>query len=181
MKSIITEENIEEVTLQILKEDLGYDLIYGPDISPDGKTPQRKSYQEIVLVEKLKDAIQRINPNLPKEAREEAVKRVLRTSSPKQILDNQNFHKFLTEGVPVEYRKNGKIKHDIALLIDFNNSNKNEFLAINQFTIIENNINKRPDVILFVNGLQPYVIPFTCFSIASVSHCLTGENGTADA
>jgi len=158
MKKIITEDHVEEATLQILKDDLSYDYIYGPDISPDGKTPQRKSYQEVVLIEKLKDALQRINPNIPKEAREEAVKKLLRTSSPKQILDNQNFHKLLVEGVPVEYRKDGKIKHDTLWLIDFENPNKNEFLAINQFTIIENNVNKRPDVILFINGLPLAVI-----------------------
>jgi len=158
MKAIITEDDIEEVALQILKEDLGYEYLYGPDISPDGKTPQRKSYQDVVLVEKLKDVIQRINPNIPKEAREEAIKKVLRTSSPKQILDNKNFHRFLTEGVPVEYRKNGKIKNDNVKLVDFDNPNKNEFSAINQFTIIENNVNKRPDIILFINGLPLVVI-----------------------
>ena len=76
MKSLITEDHVEEATLQILQEDLGYEYIYGPNISPDGKTPQRKSYQEVVLVEKLKDVLQRINPNIPKEAREEAVKKV---------------------------------------------------------------------------------------------------------
>lgn len=158
MKAIITEDDIEEVALQILKEDLGYEYLYGPDISPDGKTPQRKSYRDVVLVEKLKDVIQRINPNIPKEAREEAIKKVLRTSSPKQILDNKNFHRFLTEGVPVEYRKNGKIKNDNVKLVDFDNPNKNEFSAINQFTIIENNVNKRPDIILFINGLPLVVI-----------------------
>ena len=158
MKKTITEDHVEEATLQILKDDLGYNYIYGPDISHDGKTPQRKSYQEVVLVEKLKDALQKINPDIPKEARDEAVKKVLRTSSPKQILDNQHFHKLLTDGVPVEYRKDGKIKDDTVWIIDFENPNKNEFTAINQFTIIENNVNKRPDVILFVNGLPLAVI-----------------------
>ncbi len=157
MKSLITEDHVEEATLQILQEDLSYNYIYGPDISPDGKTPQRVSYQEVVLVEKLRDAVQKINPDIPKGARDEAIKKVLRTSNPKQILDNQNFHKFLVEGVPVEYRKDGKIKHDSVWLIDFGNPNKNEFLAINQFTIIENNVNKRPDIILFINGL-PLVV-----------------------
>ncbi|MBR9704057.1 type I restriction endonuclease subunit R [Candidatus Pacearchaeota archaeon] len=158
MKNLITEDHIEEAALQILKDDLNYDYIYGPDIAPDGKTPQRKTYQDVVLIDSLQNAIQRINPNIPKEAREEAIKKVLRTSSPKQILDNQNFHKLLTEGVPVEYRKNGKIKHDTVWLVNFENPNKNEFLAINQFTIIENNVNKRPDVILFINGLPLVVI-----------------------
>ena len=74
------------------------------------------------------------------------------------VLENQNIHKLLTEGVPVEYRKSGKIKHDTAWLIDFENPNKNEFTAINQFTIIENNVNKRPDVTLFVNGLPLAII-----------------------
>ncbi len=158
MKSIITEDEIEEVTLEILQEDLGYSYVYGVNIAPDGKTPQRKTYQNVVLVEKLKDALQRINQDIPKEAREEAVKKVLRTSSPKQVLDNRQFHKLLVEGIPVEYRKDGKIKNDNVWLVDFENPNKNEFLAVNQFTIIENNINKRPDIILFVNGLPLAVI-----------------------
>jgi type I restriction enzyme, R subunit len=158
MKNIITEDHVEEVALEILQKDLGYDYIYGPDIASDGKNPQRKNYQEVVLVDKLADAIQRINPTIPKEAREEAIKKVLRTSSPKQVLDNQNFHKFLTEGVPIEFRKDGKIKNDSVWLFDFENPNKNDFVAINQFTIIEKNVNKRPDVILFVNGLPLAVI-----------------------
>jgi len=157
MKSIITEDHVEQHALDIL-QNLNYQIIYGPDISPDGKTPGRKSYQDAVLTDSLQNALQRINPDIPKEAREEAVKKILRTSSPKQILDNQNFHKFLTDGVPIEYRKDGKIKHDTAWLIDFENPNKNEFIAINQFTIIEENVNKRPDVILFVNGLPLVVI-----------------------
>lgn len=158
MKSIITEDHVEQAALEILQDDLGYDYSFGPDITPDGKNPLRKNYSEVLLIDKLGDAIQRINPNIPNEAREDAIKKILRISNPKSILENRTFHKYLIEGVPVEYRKDGKIKSDSIWLIDFENIKRNEFLAVNQFTIIENNVNKRTDIILFVNGLPLVVI-----------------------
>ncbi len=152
----ITESELEEHTLDILR-DLDYKIINGYDISPDGKNPERKNYQEVVLVERLKKAVDKLNPEIPENAKEEAIKKVLRTSVQNQILDNQQFHKLLTEGVPVEFRKKERITGDYVKLIDFEVPEKNEFLAVNQFTIIEDKYNRRPDIILFVNGL-PLVI-----------------------
>ena len=90
MPSILTESNIEDVALEILSE-LGYKILHGPDIAPDGINPQRKSYSDVVLVKRLRDAVDRINPNIPREAREEAIKKVLRTQSSQLIINNQNF------------------------------------------------------------------------------------------
>lgn len=157
MTKFITEDNIERTTLDIFK-DLEYKIISGPDISPDGVNPERRDYSEIVLIERLKRAIDKINPNIPNEVKEDAIKKILRTDSPKLVLDNRSFHKMLTEGLDVEYRKDGRIVGDKIWLFDFDNPENNEFLAINQFTIIENETNRRPDIILFINGLPVVVI-----------------------
>jgi len=157
MSKAMTESEVEQAALKILA-DLKFDLVYGPDIAPDGARPERKNYQDVVLVERLRTALSRINPTIPEDTIEEAVKKVLRTDSPHQVVNNQHFHKMLVNGVDVEYRKDGRIAEDKVWLFDFKHAAKNEFLAINQFTIIEENNNRRPDVILFVNGLPLVVI-----------------------
>jgi type I restriction enzyme R subunit len=159
MQKAITESEVEEVALDLLKE-LGYNTVYGPDIAPDGPNPERKNYSEVVLVERLKSAIDsiKINSHIPEEAKEEAIKKVLRTESPQLVVNNHHFHNMLVNGVEVEYRKEGRIVGDKVWLFDFKNPEKNEFLAINQFTIEEERNNRRPDIILFVNGLPLVVI-----------------------
>lgn len=157
MPKIMTESEVEEVALDILK-DLGYHIINGPDIAPDGTNPERKSYQDVILVERLKEAIDRINPNIPKDAKEEAIKKVQRTESQNLIANNEHFHNLLVNGVPVQYRKHDRIVDDHVFLIDFKNIKNNEFLAINQFTVIEDKNNRRPDILLFINGLPLVVI-----------------------
>lgn len=152
MKSTITESEVEEHALDILKDELGYDYVEGPEISPDGKMSEREDYKQVVLVERLKDAIQRINPDIPEEAREEAVKKVIRTSNLKLIEDNQSFHKLLVDGITVSCRINGEVKHPRIKIIDFDNIDKNEFLAVNQFTVLEKD-ERRPDILIFINGL----------------------------
>lgn len=152
MSKAIIESDVEQVALDILAE-LGYKIIYGPDIAPDGEKPERQSYSDVILVDRLRNAIEKLNPKLPQEAKEEAVKQILRSESPNIIVNNHHFHKIVVEGVDVEYRHDGRIKGDKVWLFDFDNPKNNEFLAINQFTIIENNYNRRPDIILFINGL----------------------------
>ncbi|MFA5856685.1 MAG: type I restriction endonuclease subunit R [Candidatus Pacearchaeota archaeon] len=156
-QNIITEDHIEEEALRMLKDE-GYDYIYAPTIAPAPEgNGERKKYSEIVLIDRLRDALERINPKVPKEAIEEAVKKVLRSQTQNLVSDNQQFHNLLVNGVDVEYRKDGRIKGDKVWLFDFENVKKNEFLAVNQFTIIENDNNRRPDILIFVNGL-PLVI-----------------------
>ncbi|MEM4398113.1 MAG: type I restriction endonuclease subunit R, partial [Candidatus Woesearchaeota archaeon] len=155
--SLITEQDIENEALSILKE-LGYTILYGPDISQGGINEERK-YNEVVLINRLKDAIIKINKEIPKEAIDEAIKKVIRTESQNQIINNQHFHKMLINGVDVEYKnKNGEIKNDKVWLFDFKNIDNNEFLAVNQFTIVEERNNRRPDIILFINGLPLVLI-----------------------
>lgn len=153
----ITESHIEEAALEIL-DGLGYKILHGPDISPDGENPERNSYENVVFVERLKEAIDKLNPTIPDEAKERAVKQILRTESPKLVTNNKNFHNYLVNGVDVEYRYEGRIKGDIVRIFDFGNPENNDFLAVNQFTVIEGNHNRRPDIVLFVNGLPLAVI-----------------------
>lgn len=154
--AVISEDHIEQIIIQEFI-DLGYSYINGADISPEG-TAQEREYNEVVLKNRLLTAISKLNPNVPFEAQEEAVKKVLRTDSPNLFQNNYQVHKYLTDGVDVEYRKGNRIVGDKVWLIDYENPTNNEFLVVNQFTIIENNVNKRPDLILFVNGLPLVVI-----------------------
>jgi type I restriction enzyme R subunit len=158
MSKIMAESEVEEAVLEILKE-LGYGMTFGPEIAVDGTAPERTSYSEVILTERTKKAINKLNPEMPREAREEAFRKLLRTESHLLIQNNKTFHKMLVDGVNVEYkRKDGSIAGDNVRLFDFQNPENNEFLAVNQFTVIENNNNRRPDVVLFVNGIPLAVI-----------------------
>lgn len=153
----ITESDIEEFAIGLL-EQLGYQHIYAPNIDPDSENPERKTFDEVLLLERLRKAVERINPTIPADAREDAIKQLFRLNSPELIANNEAFHRMLTEGIKVTYRKEGVDRGDLVWLIDFKNPENNEFIVANQFTVVENNINKRPDVILFVNGLPLVVI-----------------------
>ena len=152
----ITENDIELWAIEEL-EALGWKYLHGVIISPDGESPERNSFSDIVLEQRLRIAIQKLNTTIPFEAQEEALKKVIRLHAPDIMVNNQEFHQYLTDGVPVEFRKDGQQRGDRVRLVDFSNSKNNDLLVVNQFTIIENNQNKRPDLLLFVNGL-PLVI-----------------------
>ena len=154
--AVISEDNIEQILIQEFQE-LGYHYINGKDISPDGETPERE-FNEVVLKNRLQESIAKLNSTIPAEAQEEAYRKVVRSDSPDLFQNNYQFHKYLTEGVDVEYRKDNRIVGDKVWLVDYKKPENNEFLVVNQFTIIEGNTNKRPDVILFVNGLPLVVI-----------------------
>ena len=156
MKNSITENEIEEIALSYL-QGLGYAYQLGTVISPDGEHPERQ-YNEVVLVTRLRDAIDKLNPNISQDAKEDALKKVLRTESPNALINNENFHRYLTDGVDVEMRTESGIRGEKIYIVDFENPENNEFLAVNQFTVVEGNQNKRPDIILFVNGLPLVVI-----------------------
>ncbi len=157
MSSKITEFDIEALAIELL-ENQGYQYIYGPDIAPDSDTPERSSFEDVLLLDRLKSAVARINPTVSEDAREDAIKQIERLSSPDLIANNEAFHRLLTEGVKVNYQKDGQSRGDLVWLVDFHNPENNDFYVVNQFTIIENHVNKRPDIILFVNGLPLVVI-----------------------
>lgn len=153
----ITENTIESFAIELLDK-LGYEYIYAPNIAPDGETPERETYEQILLVNRLQQAVKRINKTIPADAQNEAIKEIQRIASPELLANNEAFHRFLTEGIPVSKRIDGDDRGDRVWLIDFKNPYNNDFVVANQFTVIENNNNKRPDVILFVNGIPLVVI-----------------------
>ena len=153
----ITENTIEEFSIELL-EQLGYQYIYAPDIAHDGERPERNSYEDVLLTERLKNSISRINPKTPIDSQNEALKEIQRINSPELLANNETFHRMLTEGINVSYQKDGNRRGDLVWLIDFENPQNNEFVVANQFTVIENGNNKRPDVILFVNGIPLVVL-----------------------
>lgn len=153
----ITENIIEESAIEILQSQ-GWGYVNGKEISPEGLYCERDSFEQIVLVNRLGNAIAKINPHIPADALESAVQKVLRIYSPDLLHNNEEFHRLLIEKVKVPYQENGfERSHEIAL-IDFENPLNNQFLVVNQYTIIEKNQNKRPDILLFVNGLPLGVI-----------------------
>ncbi len=157
MTNRITESAIEEFAIELLEKS-GYQYVYAPDIAPDSETPERAGFEDVLLLERLRKAVGRINPKIPADARDDAIKQIQRLNSPELIANNEAFHRMLTEGIKVSYQKDGADRGDLVWLVDFSNPGNNEFLVANQFTVIENNVNKRPDIILFVNGLPLVVI-----------------------
>jgi type I restriction enzyme R subunit len=153
----ITENTIEAFAIELLHK-LGYEYIYAPDIAPDSENPERERFSYVLLVNRLQNAVKRINRSIPADAQAEAIKEIQRIASPELLTNNETFHRLLTEGIPVSKRVDGDDRGDRVWLIDFKNPLNNDFVVANQFTIIENGNNKRPDVILFVNGIPLVVI-----------------------
>jgi len=150
--SKIFESTIEEFVIELL-QNKGWQYL-----SPEEQEMERRNLSEVVLKSRLKRAIETINPTISEEAREQALRQVLNLPSQNLIDNNEAFHRLLTEGIEIEVMGEEGIKGDKVWLVDFSHPENNEFLACNQFTVIENNINKRPDVVLFVNGLPLVVI-----------------------
>ena len=149
----INEAIVEDATLDIFRA-LGYHTLHGPDIGPGGDAEERSGWDEVILTQRLNDAVARINRDLPQEAVNAVVTQVLRAESQNTLAENLRVHQLITQGVPVEYRHaDGAIRHALAWLLDFDDPDNNEWLALNQFTIIEEGKNRRPDVVVFVNGL----------------------------
>lgn len=159
----LTESHIESFAIELLEKE-GFSYLYGPDFAPDSDNPMRSSFEDVIIPGLLKKAVDRINSSIPEDARVDAIKQVMRLSSPELISSNEVFHRMLTEGITVNYQKNGNKRGDLVWLVDFKNPENNDFVAINQFTIIESSpsgdrgANKRPDIILFVNGIPLVVI-----------------------
>jgi len=152
------EDVIEQAALSWFEE-LGYTKIYGPDIADDGPRPERSSYQDIVLEGRLREALIRLNPTVPADALDEAFRKVTRPASASLLANNRAFHEMLVDGVEIEYpRPDGTVAGDRARLVDFDDPDANDWLAVNQFTVVEGQHNRRPDVVVFVNGLPLAVI-----------------------
>ncbi|MGL6140057.1 MAG: type I restriction endonuclease subunit R, partial [Planktothrix sp.] len=120
--------------------------------------PERESFSDIFLKDRLENAITKLNPHIPLEAREQAFRQIITLSTPDLLNNNETFHKYLTEGIEIEYQWNGETRGGKVWLIDFNYPENNQFLAVNQYTVVEDNHNRRPDIILFINGLPLVII-----------------------
>ena len=149
----LNESIVEDAALEWFGE-LGYAVGHGPHLAPGEPAAERDSFSEVVLVGRLREAIRRLNPAIPEEAREEALRKVLRVGTPSLFQTNRAFHRMLRDGVPVEYpRTDGSIAGDHVRLVDFGEVRANDWLAVNQFTVIEGQHNRRPDIVVFLNGL----------------------------
>lgn len=158
MSKAIAESDFEELMIDFLKEQ-GYKYVPGPTISPDGESPERETYSDVILKSRLHKMMAAINPGLSASLIEDAVRKISSISSNSLITANMDFHEMLIQGVRLESkRKDGTIAGEFVKIIDFDNPNNNEFLAVNQFTVINEGKERRPDVILFVNGLPLVVI-----------------------
>jgi type I restriction enzyme R subunit len=160
--SRLTESAIEDFAIKLF-ERLGYDYIHAPDIAPDGDRPERSRYDEVLLTGRLESALKRINPKLTSVLLQAGLKEVQRIHSPELLANNEAFHRLLTEGVPVSAHKDGDERGERVWLIDFARPENNEFVVANQFTVTGHSDggghqNKRPDLVLFVNGIPLVVI-----------------------
>lgn len=155
---IMKESDVELACVEWFLE-LGYKSLYGPELAPEEPGAERSSFGDVVLVGRLRAAIDRLNPTIPADAREEALRKVLRPESPALIANNRTFHRMLRDGVEVEYRANdGTIRGDRVRLVDFDHTTQNDWLVVNQFAVIEGQNHRRPDIVVFVNGLPLGVI-----------------------
>lgn len=152
MSNTFTESTVEEATLELFSG-LGYTIIHGSDIAPHELFAERAEYSDVLLFGRLKQALAKINPKIPSGAIEDSVRKLLSVAGPNLEESNRRFHHFLTDGINVEYRAEGRIVHDQVKLFDFDKPDNNDWAAVNQFTVIENKINRRPDIIIFVNGM----------------------------
>ena len=158
MSGKFTEDHVEQVCLDWLEE-LDYGVLHGPDISPDGDAPERAAYDATILIDRFKTAFHTINPHLNADACDYALRKLHQTDFPSLIEENRRLHQLMVDGVDVDItRDDGSIGTDKAKLIDFENPANNYWVAVNQFTVIEGGKNRRPDVVVFVNGLPIVVI-----------------------
>jgi len=157
MSKPITEDKIENFALEILQS-MGWEYIHGLAIAPGAEQAERENFEQIVLINRLRKSVSALNPTIPHDAQEQAVQKVLRIYSPELLHNNEEFHRLLVEKVKIPYQQDGFERSYEVALIDFENPQNNEFLCVNQYTIVEKNQNKRPDVLLFVNGLPLVII-----------------------
>lgn len=163
MNAFTNEDTLEQAVLEWLGS-LGYQVAHGPDIGPNGSAPERPNYSTVILEGRFRTALAKINPSIPDDGIDAAMKTVMRSEGGTLIEENRRFHKFVTDGVDTEYTgANGKVTHGKVWLFDFANPENNDWLAVNQFTICDRASGKvmsdaRPDIVIFVNGLPLAVV-----------------------
>jgi type I restriction enzyme R subunit len=155
---LINEDGLEQLCQAWFREG-GYEIAYGPDLAPEGHAAEREDYRQVMLPGRLLAALQRINPRIPPAVLQEQVVEVLgKAQSPVLIHNNRQFQRWLLEGVPVQYRVADELQHEHVQLVDFQQVHNNQFLLVNQFTLLGSKGNRRPDLLVFINGLPMAVI-----------------------
>jgi type I restriction enzyme R subunit len=155
---------------------VGWDRVHGPDLAPDAPAAERNLWSDVVLIDRLRRAVARINPDLPPEAVQSVCEFAITTASPAVVEDHRTFHELLLAGVPVKYvDAQGAEHHDHAWLVDFDNLGNNEFAAVNQFTIIVGSKNRRPDILLYINGLPLAQIELKAPGAAESAHAAVNQ------
>lgn len=158
MATNFCESHLEAAALEWFEE-LGYEIVFGPDIAPDGKYPERRDYSDIILEERLKEALIGINPGLPSDAINDAFRQIVTQQNPSLIMNNKAFQKLVTDGIDVTVKQiDGSYRTEKAYVFDLVDVNNNDFMVANQFTVIEHGVEKRPDLVVFVNGIPLVVI-----------------------
>ena len=159
MTACLDEAQVEIATVDYFRE-LGYQYVHGPEIAPDGGAPERSDYGQVVLLARLRAALRRINPAVPEAAVEDTIRRITRLEDTSLVVSNRTFHRMLTDGVDVSWREKSGERHGKVWLVQRDPAKiaQNEFLVVNQFTVIEDKKNRRPDVVVFINGLPLGVI-----------------------
>jgi type I restriction enzyme, R subunit len=153
----VNEDQLEKEALDWLLE-VGYTPLNGYTIAPDGESPERSNYLQPLLIERLRNAISRLNPSIPLVARDDALKQVMDLGIPALLSANRHFHALLVNGVPVQYQKHGETRGDFVRLVDFADVAANDWQAVNQYTLKGPKHTRRPDIVLFVNGLPLVLI-----------------------
>ena len=158
MSERFTESVVEDAALGWLRS-LGWSIVHGPDIAPDTLNAERTDYGHVVLEQRLRHSLARLNPDLPAGALEDAFRKLTRPEGPTLETRNRAFHRMLVDGVTVEYRTSeGAVRGAQSRVLDFEDLDNNDWIAVNQFTVVENKHERRPDIALFVNGLPLGVI-----------------------
>ncbi|MDE2369698.1 MAG: type I restriction endonuclease subunit R [Burkholderiales bacterium] len=153
----MTEDQLEHEALGWLA-DVGWQHRYGPDLAPDGAAPERDNYRQVLLIGRLRQAVAALNPAVPLAARNDALRQVVDLGTPVLLAANRQFHQMLVSGVPVQYQRDGETRGDFVRLVDWADPTRNEWLAVNQFSVAGAHHTRRPDIILFVNGLPLVLI-----------------------
>lgn len=157
-KNAFYESQLEEAALEWFEE-LGFEVVFGPDIAPEGEYPEREDYSDIILAERLKDALGRINPKMPSSAIEDAFRQISIPQSPSLLMNNKAFQKMITDGIDVSVKQaDASYRTEKVYVFDYEKPLNNEMMVANQFTIVEHGVEKRPDLIVFVNGIPLVVV-----------------------
>ena len=153
----LTEAEVEDAAVSWLAG-LGWSVVHGFEVNPESAPSERADYSEVVLGATLREALARLNPELPPDPLNDAARRLNRPEGATVEARNRAFHRMVIDGVTIEYRDDGRIRGSQARVLDFDDPSNNDWLAVNQFTVVENKIERRPDIVLFVNGLPLGVI-----------------------